>query len=72
MQKRILTVCLCCFLVKLSAQSSIDVLHYKFKIELNDQDDTIKGTTEIRFVLTGWKGSVSFDLAGTKGKSKGM
>lgn len=39
------------------AQSDIDVLHYKFEIELNDQNDTVYGKATITFIP---KDSISF------------
>src|SRR5690606_30197101 len=30
-----------------TAQSPVDVLHYKFSLELNDENDTIRGRAEI-------------------------
>ena len=42
-QLLILILSYCAFM--LNAQSNIDVLHYKFNIELNDNNDTIDGTS---------------------------
>lgn len=54
-------------------QSNIDVLHYKFNIELNDNNDSIYGKTEIKFVARKGTNSLSLDLSGDMfGKKKGM
>jgi len=37
----------------LKAQSNIDVLHYKFEIELSDRSDTLKGRAVITLQFTG-------------------
>ena len=72
MHKGIFTCCFIVFFNPLFAQSKIDVLHYKFKIDLNDQNDTIKGTATIRFILKQPNGPLNFDLAHVNGKGKGM
>ena len=55
----------------LLAQSDIDVLHYKFEIELNDQTDTIYGKATITFVPKEPISLSVFDLA-NRYKNKGM
>ena len=52
MQKLFFTVCFISLCVSISAQRKIDVLHYKYEIELSDQSDSIKGkaTITIRFL----------------------
>jgi aminopeptidase N len=72
MHKGIFTCCFIVFCSSLFAQSKIDVLHYKFAIDLNDQNDTIKGTATIRFILKHSNGALNFDLAGVNEKGKGM
>ncbi|HVT83881.1 MAG TPA: M1 family aminopeptidase [Chitinophagaceae bacterium] len=72
MHKGIFAYCFILFFNSLFAQSTIDVLHYKFKIELNDQNDTIKGTARIRFILKQLNGPFNFDLTAINGKGKGM
>jgi aminopeptidase N len=56
----------------LSAQSNIDVLHYKFELGLNDQNDTIYGCAEIKFRFLQPISSITFDLASTNVQGKGM
>ena len=52
MQKILFTVCFISLCVSINAQRKIDVLHYKYEIELSDQSDSIKGkaTITIRFL----------------------
>ena len=53
-------------------QNKIDVLHYKYAIELNDNNDTITGTAAITFLVNTNTLQVSFDLADNKIRGKGM
>ena len=53
-------------------QNKIDVLHYKYSIELNDNNDTITGTAVIRFVVNINAPTVSFDLTNNKISGTGM
>ena len=53
-------------------QNKIDVLHYKYSIELNDYNDTITGTALIRFVVNINAPTVSFDLTNNKISGTGM
>lgn len=55
-----------------NAQSNIDVLHYKYSIEINDNNDSITGSASIKFVSKVATNNVSFDLTKTKGIGKGM
>lgn len=66
---------ICCFLFTYNAmfaQSEIDVLHYKFEINLSDQSDTLNGKAEISFIVAQWNQSVSFDLSNLNSSGKGM
>src|SRR6266498_3366069 len=56
----------------LSAQSNIDVLHYKFELGLNDQNDSIYGYAEIKLRFLQPISSITFDLASTNVQGKGM
>ncbi len=62
-----------CFLLTISAfaQRNIDVLHYKFNIELNDNNDSIYGIAEITVKFTQQASSAEFDLFQSK-DGKGM
>ena len=55
-----------------SAQNKIDVLHYAYRIELNDKNDTLAGTAYIRFIAKEELSSVSFDLTDLNKDHKGM
>src|SRR5215471_9266365 len=70
--KRIATVI--SFFLSLSStysQSNIDVIHYKFEIELSDENDSIKGNAfiTIRFTQPSNRFSLSFS---SPAKGKGM
>ncbi|HEY2720114.1 MAG TPA: M1 family aminopeptidase [Chitinophagaceae bacterium] len=54
------------------AQSNIDVLHYKFEIELSDKSDTIKGKAFVTVQFTEPSSRFELDLTSTNGKGKGM
>jgi len=71
MNKRFLP--LLCLLMSMAgfAQRPIDAEHYRFSIELNDQNDTIYGKAEIRFRFLYPAQSVNLDLYKTK-EGKGM
>ena len=51
----------------------VDVVHYTFRIEVNDDSDEIVGSTtvELRFVASG-TGEVGLDLVGTTDDGRGM
>jgi aminopeptidase N len=55
-----------------SAQSNIDVIHYKFQIILNDANDTIYGVAEINVKFLQPSNQLNFDLALLNDKGKGM
>ncbi|MES1198100.1 MAG: M1 family aminopeptidase [Chitinophagaceae bacterium] len=54
------------------AQSNIDVLHYRYVLELNDNCDTLKGMAVISFVQYSDKQTASFDLTCINRQGKGM
>jgi aminopeptidase N len=54
------------------ARSNIDVLHYKFEIELSDQTDTIKGRASITLQFTEAADKFWLNLVSLNGKGKGM
>jgi len=55
-----------------SAQSNIDVLHYKFNIEVNDDNDTIRGLAVIKVKFLNRDNTFKFDLVYLKENGKGM
>jgi hypothetical protein len=72
MKQLLCTIFLAFSLLVSSAQKSIDVLHYKFSINLSDSNDTIYSTTEIKVKFLSAVNSFSIDLALLKGNGKGM
>ncbi len=60
------------FSASVTAQTNTDILHYRFAIELNDQNDTIVGHTQITLVTTSAGRSVTLDLQSISPKGKGM
>ncbi|HPG10308.1 MAG TPA: M1 family aminopeptidase [Chitinophagaceae bacterium] len=54
------------------AQSNIDVLHYKFNVELNDNNDTIYGLAEIKVRFPETSKSLTLDLKKNNTSGKGM
>lgn len=65
---------LCFTLLQLfvNAQSNIDVLHYKFSIDLNDNNDTIYGKADILGIRLQPGNEISFDLVQAMPGQKGM
>ncbi len=59
------------FSLTASSQRNIDVLHYRFDITLNDNNDTLAGRTEIKCIVTGNTSELRLDLAGVN-RNKGM
>ena len=58
--------------ISLFSQGKIDVLHYKFEIELYDLNDSIKGKALIRFIPLENAATFSFDLIMANTNKKGM
>ncbi len=56
----------------LFAQSDIDVQHYRFQVELNDNNDSISGRAEVRLVFTRNTEIFELDLVQAAGGKKGM
>jgi aminopeptidase N len=61
--------CLLCFN---AFSQDIDVLHYKYHLRLNDDNDTLDGIAEITFVQLSDQKTASFDLASINREGKGM
>ena len=72
MKKISLALLLTSFVLPVFSQSMIDVQHYKYEIELNDTNDTIKGLAEISFIAKEDLTSSSFDLTMITKGQKGM
>jgi aminopeptidase N len=71
MRKQLLILLLNFFFITSGAQP-IDVLHYRYEINLNDNNDTITGKATITFIALAETKSVAFDLTDLDKKGKGM
>ena len=58
--------------ITVSAQSNIDVLHYKFGLILNDRNDNIEGSAILKIKFLQPASSFTLDLASLDGQGKGM
>lgn len=54
------------------AQNNIDVLHYRFSIDVNDDNDSIRGEAAIQFVAAPAARTIDLDLGNLAGSGKGM
>jgi len=72
MQKQLLVFSFICFFISSFAQNKIDVLGYSFNIELNDDNNTIKGLARINFLAKEDLNSFSLDLSMPNRDRKGM
>lgn len=70
MQKGLLFIFL--FLSSLLKAQNIDVLDYKFSLDLNDHNDTIYGEASISFLIKGNTETAVFDFASVNASGKGM
>jgi len=61
-----------CFVSVVGFSQDIDVLHYHYHLELNDNNDSLQGIAEITFVQRSDKKIASFDLASVNSEGKGM
>lgn len=68
----ILAIVLSLFIFPVCSQGKIDVLHYTYEVELNDNNDSIDGKAFIQFIVTSPTSSFSFDLATINKDKKGM
>ena len=60
------------FFLTAFTQGKIDVLHYKFEIELGDNNDTIYGKAEITLEKYKSNPNIKFDLSDLNSNGKGM
>jgi aminopeptidase N len=72
MQKCLFFLFLIFFTVVLYAQSNIDVLHYKFEIELSDNSDTIKGKATVQVKFLNASDNLTLNLVSVRQNGKGM
>ncbi len=61
-----------CCSVKGFSQSKTDILHYRYEIELNNRDDTIRGKATVTFRFLEPGNGISIDLAPVNTNGKGM
>ena len=62
----------CCSITVVGFSQEINVLHYRYNLELNDRNDTLLGMAVVRFVLLSDHPTASLDLAGVNSHGKGM
>ncbi|MGB3006140.1 MAG: M1 family metallopeptidase, partial [Chitinophagaceae bacterium] len=67
-----IAACLICFSILVKAQRNIDVLHYKYEIELNDNTDTIKGRATIFLKFLQQSETILLDFNTAIKNAKGM
>jgi aminopeptidase N len=72
MKNLLLTFCFACSFVNLFAQQSIDVLHYRYEIELTDNNDTIYGKAAITVKFLQPAASFRLDINRLGDNGKGM
>lgn len=71
MKLRIILIQCCIAIVfATNAQQPIDVLHYKFSIQLNDENDMVYGKAEIQLKYLNPNASFAFDLKGYNVQTK--
>lgn len=69
--KRLFLLLGCLFSIPLFAQH-INVLHYNFFIDINDDNDSLKGLATIKFINPSGASGISFDLTNVQASGKGM
>ena len=72
MKRRLFLLIALCQAFSSFSQSEIDILHYKFQVNLNDESDTIYGTAEITIRFSQPVSFFVLDLVGTNSRGKGM
>src|SRR5205085_3622162 len=72
MRKFFITAFIIFLICNVYAQSSIDVLHYKFQLEVKDETDVISGQAEIQLKVLHPVREISFDLIQLGSNGKGM
>jgi aminopeptidase N len=72
MKKKFIVACFICFSILVKAQRNIDVLHYRYYIELNDANDTIYGVASIELKALQATNEIELDLANINTDKKGM
>jgi len=62
----------CCCRTIVGVTQDINVLHYRYNLELNDRNDTLLGMAVVSFALLSDQRTASLELAGVNGQGKGM
>jgi hypothetical protein len=70
--KPVFVLLLSCLSFTVAAQRNIDVLHYRFEIDLNDHNDSVFGQARIDFKTIESVSSLSLDLTSLNPSKKGM
>jgi aminopeptidase N len=71
MKKQLMAIIICCLPVHMFAQGRVDVLHYRFQLEVNDENDTLYGMAEVTAIVFEASLDIEFDLQQTT-DGKGM
>jgi aminopeptidase N len=72
MNKLLIIACFICCSALVKGQRNIDVLHYRYEIELNDRNDTIIGLASVSFTSKVELTTFYLDLIITEKTGKGM
>ena len=72
MFRQLFTFFLICLFISAKAQSKVDILHYRFNVEINDNNDTIYGQAEIKLRFLVPATSLRLDIVTQNGKGRGM
>lgn len=67
-----LSVFVFCFRFLSFTQNNIDVLHYRYEIRLNDNNDTVYGVAKIKIRFLQSSSEIGLDFTKAKNESKGM
>lgn len=70
--KRMITFLFLLYASLITKAQDIDVLHYKFVLNLNDNNDSINGLAEITFIKKTSEPTLRLDLVSVNKKGKGM
>src|SRR6185295_14302393 len=72
MSKFFFLLCLACISIASYSQRNIDVLHYDFEIEVNDNNDSIQGKATIVVLVNKQTDSIAFNLKSLDKRNRGM
>jgi aminopeptidase N len=72
MKKIFIVTSFVCFSILVNGQRNVDVLHYKYHIELSDNNDTIYGNAAIQLKIISGTRTIKLDLVKKNEAGKGM